>query len=110
MKALVKARVTRSRPSLLLDSGYYEARVEGGGDHDMTSFPSGHTAGATAVARAFSRDYPEHAGTGMAAALGLSLIQIPRRAHFLSDVAAEVVIGLVAEAMVAAVWPRPGTR
>ncbi len=105
MKALVKRSVDRSRPSLLLERGHYEAHPGGSDDHDMTSFPSGHTAGVIAVARAFSRDYPEYAATGAAAALGLSLIQVPRRAHYLSDVVAGAALGLISNAIVAAVWP-----
>jgi len=110
MKVLVKRGVDRSRPSLLLERGHYEAHPGHNDDHDLTSFPSGHTAGVTAVARAFSRHYPEYAGVSAAAALGLSLIQIPRRAHFVSDIVAGAALGLLGEAIVATAWPNADLR
>ena len=67
---------------------------------EETSFPSGHSAGAAAVARAFARDYPEHAAPAYAAAGALALAQIPRCAHYPTDVGAGLALGLAAEAVV----------
>ena len=71
---------------------------------EMTSFPSGHSAGAIAAARAFSREYPEYGGAAVAAATLIALLQIPRCAHYPSDVAAGLGSGFAAEAAVDAAW------
>jgi len=75
---------------------------------EMTSFPSGHSAGAFAAARAFSREFPEHGAAALGAAGALALSQIPRAAHYPTDVAAGAVIGLAAEALVDAAWNAAG--
>src|SRR3954471_6783165 len=67
---------------------------------EETSFPSGHSAGAAAVARAFARDYPEHQAPAYAAAGALALAQIPRCAHYPTDVGAGLLIGILAETAV----------
>jgi membrane-associated phospholipid phosphatase len=100
-KDFVKNRIDRTRP---------RSKQKAGKDHrprpgtkkakEETSFPSGHSAGAVAVARAFARDYPEHGVPALAAGAALSLAQIPRCAHYPSDVGAGIAIGLVSEAAV----------
>jgi membrane-associated phospholipid phosphatase len=100
-KDFVKHRVDRARP---------RSRSRKGEDHvprpgrrtakEVTSFPSGHSAGAAAVARAFARDYPEHSTPAHAAAAALAFAQIPRCAHYPSDVGAGLAIGIAAEAVV----------
>ena len=75
---------------------------------EMTSFPSGHSAGAFAAARAFSREFPEHGAAALGAAGALALSQIPRGAHYPTDVAAGAVIGLAAEALVDTAWNAAG--
>lgn len=100
-KDFVKRRVDRTRPRS--KSGKGKDHVPRPGRHtgkETTSFPSGHSAGAAAVARAFARDYPEHAAPAYAAAGALALAQIPRCAHYPTDVGAGLAIGLVAEAIV----------
>lgn len=99
-KDLIKNQVDRTRPSVLANGGRYEA--EKGDDHHsaMSSFPSGHTAGAVAVARAYAREYPKHAAPAYAAAAAVGAIQIPRCKHYPTDIGAGAAVGLVAEACI----------
>ena len=71
---------------------------------EETSFPSGHSAGAAAVARAFARAYPEQAAPAYAAGGIIALAQIPRCAHYPSDVGAGLAIGVAAEALTEAAF------
>jgi membrane-associated phospholipid phosphatase len=77
----------------------------GSRDPELRSFPSGHTAGAVAMARAVARDYPDTASAAYLAAAVVGALQIPRRAHFAGDVLAGAAVGIAAEAM--ATWFRP---
>ena len=105
-KSIVKHRVDRTRPSLLIERGEYEAGAGGGDDHDRTSFPSGHTAGVTAIAAVVGRAYPAARLPSGGAALAIAVLQVPRRAHYVSDVLAGALIGLAAEGVVAVLWPQ----
>ena len=71
---------------------------------EETSFPSGHSAGAASAARAFVREFPEHKAAAYAVAGGVALAQIPRCAHYPTDVGAGIAIGLASEALVDAAW------
>ncbi|MDB5697624.1 MAG: phosphatase family protein [Alphaproteobacteria bacterium] len=99
-KNFIKHRIDRTRPHLLVDEGRYKMEAGRHEAKEETSFPSGHTAGAVAVARAFARDYPEHRGAAYAAAGVIALAQIPRCTHYPSDVAAGTAVGLAAEGLV----------
>ncbi|MDO6413820.1 phosphatase PAP2 family protein [Sphingomonas sp. BIUV-7] len=100
-KSFIKHRVDRSRPHVPVNGGHY--RMQTGHSHEsaLNSFPSGHTAGAVAVARAYASEYPEHAGRAAAIAIFVGAIQIPRCAHFVSDVGAGAAIGLAAGSLAA---------
>jgi len=100
-KGAIKHRVDRTRPHVPINGGRY--RMEKGHDHapELNSFPSGHTAGAVAVARAYASEYPEHWKTAALLAGFAGAIQIPRCAHFVSDVGAGALIGLTAGSLVA---------
>jgi membrane-associated phospholipid phosphatase len=100
IKGGLKRLVSRTRPNVLLDEGHYEVRPLGPDEGPWHSFPSGHTAGSVAVARAVARAYPEARAPAYGAAAFVALLQIPRGAHYPSDVAAGVLIGLGAEAAV----------
>ncbi len=111
LKSTVKHRIDRTRPRVSDDGGDYALQL--GHDHapERNSFPSGHTAGAVAVARAVAREYPEHQGAAYAVATFVAVIQIPRCQHYLTDLAAGAIVGLAAEAGIdrmAALMPRPG--
>ncbi|MEM7490609.1 MAG: phosphatase PAP2 family protein [Pseudomonadota bacterium] len=99
-KTLIKNAVDRSRPGKAADQG--EHRFEPGQSEDGAdrSFPSGHTAGAMAVARAVSRGYPAAAGPATLTVLAVASIQVPRKARYPSDLLAGAVIGLGAEYLV----------
>lgn len=105
-KLAVKRSIARTRPAAALEKG--EARFEIGksGEHDETSFPSGHTAGAVAVAMAASRDI-EEVGTPAALAAGaVAAAQAPAGNHYFTDVIAGAAVGWAAEAVVSAVFDR----
>jgi membrane-associated phospholipid phosphatase len=101
VKDAIKHRIDRTRPRSKGEKGK-DPRPRPGRHtaKEETSFPSGHSAGAAAVARAFARDYPEHEAPAYAAAGALALAQIPRCAHYPSDVGAGLAIGVAAEAVV----------
>ena len=108
-KTVVKKSIDRTRPEEMLGNGDYES---GEGRHDSSpwnSFPSGHTAGAVAVARAIGHDYPKAALPAMALAITVSAIQVPRGKHYVSDVIAGALIGLAADGAVNALGKKLGT-
>ena len=104
-KNFVKKRIDRRRP---------RSNGERQGDHvptpgrsrekEDTSFPSGHSAGALAVACAFARELPEHRRAAYAGAGLIALAQIPRCSHYPTDVGAGLVIGMVAEGAIGIAW------
>jgi membrane-associated phospholipid phosphatase len=97
VKDAIKHRIDRTRPNANGNS-----RIEPGRDRskDETSFPSGHSAGAAAVASALARDYPEYGGAAYAAAGIVALAQIPRCSHYPSDVGVGIAIGIASDAAV----------
>ncbi len=100
LKSVVKRNVTRTRPNVLMDEGRYETGVGGDEKKPWQSFPSGHTAGATAAARALARIYPDAGWACFATAAAMGLIRVAKGAHYPLDVAAGAVVGLAAEALV----------
>lgn len=99
VKSLIKRNLDRTRPRSLGDGEAPHIRQGGSSDKEESSFPSGHSAGATATARAFAREFPEYRAAAHAGAGLVALAQIPRCAHYPTDVGAGVAIGLAAEAV-----------
>lgn len=97
-KDVVKRRIDRTRPRSA--STHAERKVKPGRRtaEEETSFPSGHSAGAVAVARALAREYPHLQAPALAAAGLVAVAQVPRLAHYPSDVAAGAVLGALSEA------------
>jgi len=104
-KHVIKRRVDRERPAPRADGKAPNPRPGRKDSKRMTGFPSGHTAGTIAIARAFGRAYPEHAGTAVGAAGLIAVAQVAGRKHYLTDVLAGLAIGLAAEAAVARLVP-----
>jgi undecaprenyl-diphosphatase len=104
-KDFVKRRIDRTRPRSAGKPGKHHRPAPGGNRaKEESSFPSGHAAGAAAVARAFSREFPELAAPAAAAGGLLALAQIPRCAHYPTDAGAGIAIGLASEAAVDAAF------
>jgi membrane-associated phospholipid phosphatase len=105
-KNFVKYRVDRTRPRSSRRPGKDHRPKPGAKrEKEETSFPSGHAAGAAAAAAAFAREFPEHAVAAAGAAGALALVQVPRCAHYPTDIAAGLAIGLAAEKTLAMLWP-----
>ncbi|SOB80060.1 PAP2 superfamily protein [Sphingomonas guangdongensis] len=103
IKTAVKRSVDRTRPHSVDDG--YDYRLEKGGSrsHHYSSFPSGHTAGAVAVARAAARTWPAHAPAAAVSATAVGAMQLPIGKHYAGDVIAGALIGYAAEAAVGAI-------
>ncbi|WP_294262184.1 phosphatase PAP2 family protein [uncultured Sphingomonas sp.] len=101
VKTAIKRSIDRTRPDEALDDGY---RAEPGDSeaHELSSFPSGHTAGAVAVAEAVAREAPGLAAPMRLFAAAVALVQLPRAKHFVSDVVVGAAIGWASERMASA--------
>ena len=104
LKDLVKRRVDRSRPQKADRREDRKPRKGRRTEKAVTSFPSGHSAGSIAVARAFAREFPEYSGPAVGAAVTVAAAQVPKCSHYVTDVAAGLAIGLIAETFVDQAW------
>jgi len=105
-KNAVKSAVDRTRPQLLIEEGCYEAGKGSRGEKAFSSFPSGHTVGAVAVARALVRDYPRYRTPAYAACIAAAFARVAKCDHFVSDTAAGALIGFASEAATSAALDR----
>ncbi len=97
-KTVLKRSIDRARPARALKDG--EAKVgkgKGAADTDFNSFPSGHTAGAVSVAEAVAHTAPALALPVRSGAAAVAAVQLPRGAHYPSDVLVGAAIGWAAE-------------
>lgn len=105
-KLAVKRHFDRTRPSRALDGAGHQFRPGDKGGHDEKSFPSGHTAGAVAVALAAAHDIDGAAAPAALAAGAAAVAQAPAGNHYFSDIVAGAAIGWASEAVVSAVFDR----
>ena len=105
LKNGLKKIVSRSRPNLLFDKGVYGVVPLGPDEGPWHSFPSGHTAGAVALARAVAREWPTASAAAYTGAAAVALLQIPRCAHYPADVLAGAFVGAVAQSIAERVFP-----
>ena len=98
-KNLIKERIDRTRPRSRVGEHGHRIKAGRSDTKEETSFPSGHSAGAAAVARAYAREFPGHKAAAFAGAGAIALAQVPRCAHYPTDVGAGLALGLVAEAL-----------
>jgi membrane-associated phospholipid phosphatase len=98
-KNVVKKSVDRSRPRSRVGENGHKLKPGRSRSKEESSFPSGHSAGASAVAAAYARDFPEHRLAASAGAGAIALAQIPRSAHYPTDVGVGLALGLLSEAL-----------
>lgn len=100
LRGVIKKTVDRTRPDAAAKRGDYVLEQGERYETDFNSFPSGHTAGAVAVACAVGRAYPGSVPVPQALAALAGVAQVIRSKHFISDVLAGSVIGFVAEQLI----------
>jgi membrane-associated phospholipid phosphatase len=105
IKGGIKSVVARPRPNILPEVDGHEVSLMGPNEGPWNSFPSGHTAGGMAVARAIARARPELGPPAYAALAALVVARLPEGGHYPLDLLAGAVVGAVAEAAVARVSP-----
>jgi membrane-associated phospholipid phosphatase len=106
VKTAIKHQFDRRRPAAAEESGDDHFRKGSSHEHEENSFPSGHTAGAVAVARAVARDIDGAAGPAALGAAAIAAAQPATGSHFVSDVLAGAAIGWVSELAVSAIFDR----
>jgi membrane-associated phospholipid phosphatase len=99
LRGIFKHLVDRTRPDAAARRGDYVLRKGQRRESDFSSFPSGHTAGAVAVALAVSRDHPGARTPAMVLATVAGVAQVVRCKHYVTDVVAGAVIAIAAETL-----------
>ena len=96
MKNALKQVATRTRPSVVAETGAHDFTASSEEDSDYQAFPSGHTAGAVASVAPLLRAEPAAAVPLAGLTAGLLALQLVRGAHYPSDIAAGGAVGAVA--------------
>jgi membrane-associated phospholipid phosphatase len=96
VRGMIKHLVDRTRPIAAAETGEYRLGKAEHYESDFNSFPSGHTAGAVAVAAAVGRAWPSTTTTAAGLASLAALAQVLRSKHYLTDVLAGAAVGLAA--------------
>lgn len=96
VKTVLKSAIDRTRPARAVKEGHHLGKGDGADDTSLNSFPSGHTAGAVAVAQAVAAEAPLAALPLQLAALGVGVVQPSQGKHYISDVVAGAAIGWAA--------------
>jgi undecaprenyl-diphosphatase len=97
VKTVLKSAIDRTRPARAVKEGHRIGQGDGAEDSSLNSFPSGHTAGAVAVAQAVAHESTAAGLPLQAAALGVAAMQPRRGKHYVSDVVAGAAIGWASE-------------
>jgi len=97
IKTVLKNGIDRTRPARAVKDGHHIGKGNGSGDTSLNSFPSGHTAGAVAVAQAVAHESTVAGLPLQAAAIGVAALQPSRGKHYVSDVVAGAAIGWASE-------------
>lgn len=100
LRGIVKQMVDRTRPIAAAERGRYELAPGQHQESDFNSFPSGHTAGAVAVALTAARHYPTATAPVLGLAGAAAVAQVVRSKHYVTDVVAGAAIGWAAAALV----------
>lgn len=103
-KSAVKHRVDRWRPNSAGQGKDAKPRPGHSKAKTLNSFPSGHSAGAMAVACAFATEYPEYRVSALTLAGAVCVAQVPTLSHYPSDVAAGASIGVATERALGLAW------
>ncbi|MHB8139480.1 MAG: phosphatase PAP2 family protein [Smithellaceae bacterium] len=96
LNTCIKWLVSRHRPINLFEDGLYGFNLFNIiFMYDTTSFPSGHSLTAFALATAFSFLYPRWSVFAFIAAVMIALSRVVLTAHYLSDVIAGAAVGII---------------
>ncbi len=104
-KTVLKGSVDRLRPNAVEE----RPRIKPGSGTDdkaENAFPSGHTAGAIAVAQALAHEVPRYAAPTRVIAGVAGATQVPRGAHYLTDVVSGAIVGWLSERIATQVLDR----
>ena len=96
IKTAAKQVATRTRPSVVAETGSHDFTLSDEDDSDYQAFPSGHTAGAVAVTAPLMRAAPAAAVPLVPLVAGLLGLQLVRGAHYPSDIVAGGAVGVLA--------------
>lgn len=104
-KTVLKGSVDRLRPNAVEE----RPRIKPGSGTDdkaENAFPSGHTAGAIAVAQALAHEVPRYAVPTRVIAGVAGATQVPRGAHYVTDVVSGAIVGWLSERIATQVLDR----